>query len=243
MSLAQKGFCSDAGNSGARGFIPAVFIKACERPASAAGIRPRCGTPNLEASTMTRIATAFAVTLAALLCGALHAAPIVLVGTLSGAAENPPNASPGSGTAILTLDDAANSLRVQVVFAGLVDVTTAAHIHCCVDPPGNIGVATELPSFTGFPLGVTAGTYDHTFDTSLASFFNPAFLAANGADTEQAADALFAGLLAGRAYLNIHTLFRPGGEIRAFFAVPEPSTLLLLGVAALAGGALRRRST
>jgi CHRD domain/PEP-CTERM motif len=191
---------------------------------------------------MKRIASAIVVMLAALLSATLQAAPIMLVADLSGANENPPNPSQGFGTAVATLDDDANTLRVQVVFVGLTGLTTASHIHCCVDPPGNVGVATELPSFTGFPLGVTSGAYDHTFDTSLASFFNPAFLALHGGDTEAAADALFAGIMNTRAYLNIHTTFRAGGEIRGFFAVPEPSTLLLLGIAALAGGALRRRS-
>jgi CHRD domain/PEP-CTERM motif len=191
---------------------------------------------------MKRIASAFAVMLAALLSATLQAAPILLVANLTGDKENPPNNSPGFGTAVVTLDDDANTLRVQIVFGDLIGTTTASHIHCCVDPPGNIGVATELPSFTGFPLGVTSGTYDHTFDTSLLASFSPNFLAANGGTAEGAEDALFAGIIAGRAYLNIHTTFRPGGEIRGFFAVPEPSTLLLLGVATLIGGALRRRS-
>ena len=35
-------------------------------------------------------------------------------------------------------------------------------------PPGNVGVATTTPSFPGFPLGVTAGTFSNIFDTSLA---------------------------------------------------------------------------
>ena len=191
---------------------------------------------------MKRIATAFAVMLAALFSAALQGAPIVLVTSLSGANENPPNPSLGIGTAFVIIDDDANFLRVHVDFSGLTGLTTVSHIHCCVDPPGNVGVATELPSFPGFPAGVTSGTYDQSFDTSLDSFFNPAFLAANGGTAESAEDALFAGLLAGRAYLNIHSSFRPPGEIRGFFAVPEPSTLLLLGVVALAGGALRRRS-
>jgi PEP-CTERM motif/CHRD domain len=38
-------------------------------------------------------------------------------------------------------------------------------------------------------------------------------------------------LSAGTAYLNIHTTFRPDGEIRGFLAqpAPEPSTMFLLG--------------
>lgn len=192
---------------------------------------------------MKRFASAFAVLVAALVSTALQAAPITLVANLSAANENPPNPSTGTGTAYVIIDDDADFMRVIVTFSGLTGTTTVSHIHCCVAPPGNVGVATELPSFPGFPAGVTAGTYDQTFDTSLDSFFNPAFLAANGGTAESAADALFAGILGGQAYLNIHTSFRGPGEIRGFFFVPEPSTLLLFAVAGLAGTALRRRST
>lgn len=94
--------------------------------------------------------------------------------------ENPPTGSPGTGTATVTFDTTAHTLRVQVSFGGLIGTTTAAHIHCCVAAPGNAGVATQTPSFTGFPLGVTSGTMDTTFDTTLASSFNPAFITANG---------------------------------------------------------------
>jgi hypothetical protein len=43
--------------------------------------------------------------------------------------------------------------------------------------------------------------------------------------------ALALGLAEGKAYLNIHTSFAPGGEIRGFLnEVPEPASLALLGV-------------
>lgn len=188
---------------------------------------------------MRRMVSLGAAVFAALLATAVQAAPITVYMSLSGGAEFPQNSSPGVGTALITLDDEANTFRVQVTFGGLIGTTTAAHIHCCLVPPAQtVGVATELPSFTGFPLGVTSGTYDHTFDTTLPTNWNPNFLAANGG-VEGAADAMFAGLLAGRAYLNIHTTEFPGGEIRGF--VPEPASMLLIGIAALAGAALRRR--
>jgi hypothetical protein len=41
-------------------------------------------------------------------------------------------------------------------------------------------VATTLPTFAGFPLGVTSGTYINTLDLTLASSYNPAFVTANG---------------------------------------------------------------
>jgi hypothetical protein len=68
---------------------------------------------------------------------------------------------------------------------------------------------------------------------SLAASYNPAFIASHGATVASAEAALYAGLLADKAYLNIHTTFRPGGEIRGFL-VPEPGTMALF-VAGLLG--------
>ncbi len=84
------------------------------------------------------------------------AATIVVYSTgLSGAAESPPNASPGTGSATVTVDDVLNTMRVQVTFADLLGTTTAAHIHCCtaVAGAGTAGVATVTPTFTGFRWG------------------------------------------------------------------------------------------
>ena len=160
-----------------------------------------------------------------------QATPIFYSATLSGAAENPSNGSPGTGFAIVGFDPIAQTLSVDVTFSGLLGPTTASHIHCCVDPPGNVGVATSLPTFTGFPSGVTAGTYSHLFDLTLASSFSPSFVTANGGTLAGAEAALEDGLANGRAYLNIHTTTYPGGEIRGFLAsVPEPATLSLLVV-------------
>ena len=108
---------------------------------------------------------------------------------------------------------------VNVSFSGLTSGTTASHIHCCVAPPGNAGVATTTPTFPGFPLGVTAGTYNQTFDMTAATSYNPAFVTANGG-VAAAEAALFAGLQTGQAYLNIHTSMFPGGEIRGFLQEP-----------------------
>jgi hypothetical protein len=161
---------------------------------------------------------------------AAYATPITYITSLSGANENPSNASPGTGSATVTLDTIAHTLSIDVTFDNLLGTTTAAHIHCCVAPPGNVGVATQVPTFTGFPLGVTSGTYDNTFDMTLASTYNPSFVTANGG-VGGAEAALIAGLNAGTAYLNIHTSFRPGGEIRGFLqAVPEPESLALMGI-------------
>ncbi len=159
----------------------------------------------------------------------LFASPITYVAPLSGANENPPNASPATGLAFVTIDTIAHTLDFNVTFSGLTANATAAHIHCCVAPPGTVGVATQTPTLTGFPAA-TSGTYVHTFDTTLTSTFNSSFVTANGGTAAGAEAALAAGLAAGRAYFNIHTSQFPGGEIRGFLT-PEPGTLMLAGAA------------
>ena len=171
------------------------------------------------------------------------AGPITYIANLDGAAEVPSNASPGMGRAVVTIDTIAHTLLVDVVFSDLLGTTTASHIHCCTASPGsgNAGVATVLPTFTGFPLSVTSGSYTHTFDLSVLSSWNPAFVTAQGGTASGAEAALAAGLSADEAYLNIHSSLFAGGEIRGYLVPsPEPGTFLLAG-GALLGLIVRRR--
>ncbi len=185
---------------------------------------------------------------AMLASGGALAAPTTYYSALTGPQEATPNTSPGVGSTVVTFDLTAHLLTVDVSFVGLEGLSTAAHIHCCTAAmaTGTAGVATETPTFSSFPTGVSGGMYSMMFDTSLANSWNPAFIAANGGTTAGAEAAFSAGLNAGQAYLNIHSTLYPAGEIRGFLAavpVPEPGQwgMLLMGLPAVLALARRRQ--
>lgn len=177
---------------------------------------------------------------------AVRADSISFVASLKGSLEVPPTGSPATGLAMVVIDTVADTMQVDITFSGLEGGTTASHIHCCLASPllvgSSVGVATAVPTFTGFPLGVSSGTYSHLFDLTLASSYNPAFVTLEGGSVADAEAALVTGLESGETYLNIHTTPFPGGEVRGFLvAAPEPNSIVLLGTGLLGILCMRRK--
>ena len=174
----------------------------------------------------------FAAALVALSANLAQASPITYTAVLSGLNEIPTVPTTGTGSATITYDDVTHLLSLNISFANLVSPTTAAHIHCCSpQPTNNAGVATTTPTFVGFPLGVTSGTYFNTLDLTLASSYNPAFVTNFAGGSLAVAEALLAaGLANNMSYLNIHTSLNPGGEIRGQIQVSVPDTTTTIGL-------------
>jgi hypothetical protein len=183
---------------------------------------------------ITRLATIAALFLFAM---PSHATIITHEASLSGPAESPPNASPGTGFVTVDYDSIAHTLAIAADWSGLLSPTTVAHIHCCTALPNEnvaAGVAVTPGTLPGFPAGVTAGNYAVMIDLTNPANYPAPFVTAFGGGTVAGAEAaLIAGLDDQRAYFNIHTTLFPAGEIRGFLApaaVPEPATLALVGL-------------
>ncbi len=188
-------------------------------------------------ATLRKGVVASAMMLGAVAATGRAAAAQTWAGMLSGGQAVPANRSTANGFASLTL--AGNLLNVNVSWMNLVGGPVAAgHIHCCVMPGENAGIAVP---FVGIANMIT-GTYTNSFDLMNSSVYTAAFLSANGGTAAGAEMALLNGLNAGEGYVNLHDAQYPGGEIRAnVVTTPEPTTFALAALGLGGAGLLARR--
>jgi hypothetical protein len=121
--------------------------------------------------------------------------------SMDGAQEVPPVPTPatGSGTGVLSADQTTFTLSYS--FSGLIGTQTVQHIH--------IG-----------PVGVGGGVVkDLPFGSPVVNFVWSSTDA-----TQPLTPALVASLLAEGLYVNIHSTFRPGGEIRGQLLLEQVGT-------------------
>lgn len=152
----------------------------------------------------------------------------------------------GAGFATVSFDDVANTLSINASFSGLSGNSTVAHIHCCVAVPGTgtVAVAVTPGTLPGFPVGVKSGSYTQILNTEDTATYTAGFITASGGTLAGAEARLFAGLLGGTAYFNIHSTTFGAGEIRGFLTeTPVPAALPLFASALIGGGVIawRRR--
>lgn len=127
--------------------------------------------------------------------------------TLDGSFEVPVRVTPATGSASILFDDVTNDLSWTMTFSGLLAPATAAHFHGPAAVGVNAGVQVPISGIAGLTSGTVSGSAVLTSAQELS-------------------------LLSELFYINIHTSLYPGGEIRGQVeasAVPEPSTLMLIG--------------
>ena len=149
-----------------------------------------------------------------------QAVPVTFFATL-GDFENPPTDSPGTGSATVIMDIAAHTLSIDMT----------SQVFWVLRPPRiSIVVLTyrrEMPEWRRKPPRLLVfpsayrQNYSDLFDT-LAPPPSCGFYHGYGGTPASAETALFAGLLAGEAYFNIHTSRFRGGEIRGFLRNANP---------------------
>jgi len=165
----------------------------------------------------------FALAAVTLACGGDTTTPpvskiITFKGDLRSSNENPVNSSQGQGSFTITLDTSTNVLTWDVQVNGLTTNINNGHIHGPAAAGVNAGVllnfnpaaSSGIPgsTFTGFG-SATTGRAQGTLNLTTAVLTTTV----NG-------DSLKKLLLAGQAYVNVHTTQNPGGEVRGQIVKP-----------------------
>jgi hypothetical protein len=120
----------------------------------------------------------------------------VFTGTFAGTAEMPPVTTGAGGTAYVFINPGATEIKYAVSYAGLSGRLVAVHINA-----GAAGVTGPIM------LTLAAGP-----STMFGTLTPASFHTTTAAPTWAAALALIRG---GKAYVNLHTVAHPDGEVRA----------------------------
>ncbi len=177
--------------------------------------------------------------------GSVLAADEVFTADLSGDAQVPPIAVPGTGSATVTIADDESTVSWEVTYSGLTADPAAGHIH--FGPADGTG-PVMLPFATVTPTG------------SSGSFAAADYATGDGLPADWAG--VLDAIRDGNAYVNIHTAANPGGEIRGQLqgagsppatdtvaeapiapTSPAPGVLFALALVAFASFALALRLT
>ena len=154
---------------------------------------------------------------------------------IDGSQETTPTGSSAYGSASFTLDDQTWLLTGSMTTTGLPFLNgaggtnvTGAHIHA----PGPAGV--NGPVVFNLLTNAIGGTPIQAGNVTIYAWSGTL-----GGDTAS----ILANLIAGDAYINVHSVAFPGGEIRGQIecngVVPEPASIAALSIGALA--LIRRR--
>ncbi len=165
-----------------------------------------------------RVMTAAAVVILGLclLANPVHAIVFDFSAAIDGLQTVPPSGSTGTGTGIVSYDDATNLLSWDVSWSGLTGPVTVMHFHGPAPPGANAGVQVNI--------GAISGTTSPSIGSATIT-------------NAQAAD-----LINELYYINIHTAQFPGGEIRGqVLLVPEPAGVALASLGISAGAFFLRR--
>lgn len=169
---------------------------------------------------MRIVSSLLTVLIALSIAGTSAASVITYQFSIDGLQEVPPVDTPGHGTATVTIDTDTRELTWDVEYSDLIGNSTAAHFHGPADFGENAGVQVGMPGDFGGTSGTLVGSATIT-ETQLQQ------------------------LLDGLWYVNIHSTFRPGGEIRGQVVgeVPNIPTvsewgLIILALLLLTAGTL-----
>jgi hypothetical protein len=146
--------------------------------------------------------------------------------SLSGDQESPPVSSTGTGSGALVLNGD-NTLTYNISYSGLVGDFSVSHIH-------------GPSAFGGPSAGILQPSANFTLSNTPITSNSGVLSGTTGVLTSEQLGWLFNN----ETYVNIHSTFAPGGELRGQIAlVPEPGTFALagLGLGALVVGLRRKK--